>query len=148
MGLTLDFFQSSGLSMTSQRLWKAVLQQCQPASLTSSSGYCQGPVICRGQAPVKLYTPTPPSLMVCGCFHQHGFLFLRSSSQQCWQRQKWRNLGEPLRSECCWWLINLSCLTVGQLLASISACCLGTWRTLSCFLTSLSSFSSVWVFAL
>lgn len=35
-----------------------------------------GPGICRSQAPVRLYTPTP-SLTLGGCFHQCGFLFPR-----------------------------------------------------------------------
>lgn len=148
MGLTLDFFQFSGISMSSQRLWRPALQQCQLASLTPSGGYCQGPVICRGQAPIILYTPAPPSLTVGGCFHQHGFLIPSSGTQQCWWTQRWRKFLEVLHFRYCWWLINLTCLTVGQFLASISACSLGTWRALSCvFLTSLSSFSSVWIFA-
>lgn len=78
----------SPVSTTSQRLQRLASQWYQPALLTPPGGYCQGPSICRGQAPIIVHIQTTPSLMVGLCLHQSGFLFLRPEAQDLFKQFK------------------------------------------------------------
>lgn len=72
------------ISTASQSLWKVALLWCQTA-LSTLSRYCQGPLICRAQAPLTVHTSILPSLTVGLCSHQPGLLFPRPGAQQCWR---------------------------------------------------------------
>lgn len=81
--------------MTSQRLWKRALPQCQ-AALSPPSAGLPGKLIFRAQASTIVHTPILLSLTVGLCSHQPGFLFPRPGAQQCWKvrgEESIKNLG-------------------------------------------------------